>query len=108
MSWFADVSYWNPPSPWSTDPNTVEGAITQKTGLTFDFNIPAQDGGMKLSLMLATSEELPDLITLTDDKLAKKLIDSGKVWNMEEFLKKYDSSSTLLANFPAGHEAGND
>jgi putative aldouronate transport system substrate-binding protein len=101
VTWFADVNYWNPPSPWSTDPNTVEGAITQKTGLTFDFNIPAQDAGMKISLMLATSEELPDLITLTDDKLEKKLIDSGMVWNMEEFLKKYDSDSTLLANFPA-------
>ena len=74
VSWFSDVSFWNPPSPWNTDPKTVEGAITQKTGLTFDFNIPAQDGGTKLSLMLATSEELPDLITVTDDKLVKKLI----------------------------------
>ena len=74
VTWFADASFWNPPSPWSTDPNTVEGAITQKTGLTFDFNIPAQDAGTKISLMLTTSEELPDLITLTDDKLEKKLI----------------------------------
>ena len=100
MTWFSDASFWNPPSPWNTDPKSVEGAITQKTGLTFDFNIPAQDGGTKLSLMLATSEKLPDIITVTDGKLVKKLIDSGKVWNMEEFLKKYDPSSTLLANFP--------
>ena len=50
--------------------------------------------------MLATSEKLPDIVTVTDGTLVKKLIDSGKVWNMEEFLKKYDPSSTLLANFP--------
>ena len=73
VTWFADASFWNPPSPWSTDPNTVEGAITQKTGLTFDFNIPAQDGGTKLSLMLATSEKLPDIITVTDGQLVKEV-----------------------------------
>ncbi|KRE47034.1 hypothetical protein [Paenibacillus sp. Soil522] len=100
LTWFADGSYWNPPSPWSTDPNTVEGAITQKTGLTFDFNVPAQDGVMKLSLMLTTLEDLPDIITLTDGKMQKKLVDSGKVWNLEEFMQKYNPESTLIKTFP--------
>jgi putative aldouronate transport system substrate-binding protein len=100
VTWFSDAGFWNPPSPWSTDPNTVEGAITKKTGLTFDFNIPAQDGGTKLSLMLATSDNLPDIITVSDANLVKKLVDADKVWNLEEFLKKYDPSSELLTNFP--------
>jgi putative aldouronate transport system substrate-binding protein len=100
LAWFADTSFWNPPSPWNTDPNSVEGTITQKTGLTFQWNIPAQDAGTKLSLMLTTSDKLPDIMTVTDGTLIKKLIQSGKVWNMEEFLKKYDPSSPLLTNFP--------
>lgn len=101
LSWFSDASFWNPPSPWNTDPNTVEGAITKKTGITFDFNIPAQDGGTKLNLMLVSNDKLPDVLTLTDGTLEKKLIQSDKVWNLEEFLKKYDPSSPLLTSFPA-------
>jgi putative aldouronate transport system substrate-binding protein len=101
LTWFADASFWNPPAPWSTDPNTVEGAITQKTGLTFDFNIPAQDAGTKLNLMLATSQDLPDIITVTDGQLHKKLIESGKIWDLDEFMKKYNPSSPLLTSFPA-------
>lgn len=101
LTWFADASFWNPPQPWSTDPNTVEGVITQKTGLTFEFNIPAQDAGTKLNLMLATSQELPDIMTITDGELHKKLIDSGKIWNLDEFMQKYNPSSPLLTTFPA-------
>lgn len=101
LTWFADASYWNPPSPWNTDPNTVQGAITQKTGLTFEFNIPAQDGGTKLNLMLATSQELPDIITITDGPLHKKLVESGKIWDLDEFMQKYNPSSPLLTSFPA-------
>lgn len=101
LTWFADASFWNPPAPWSTDPNTVEGVITQKTGLTFEFNIPAQDAGTKLNLMLATSQELPDLMTITDSQLHKKLVDSGKIWDLDEFMQKYNPSSPLLTSFPA-------
>ncbi|WP_127495298.1 extracellular solute-binding protein [Paenibacillus glycanilyticus] len=100
LTWFSDVSGWNPPSPWNSDPNSVEGTITSKTGLSFEFNIPAQDAGTKLSLMLVSSNKLPDIMTLTDGTLEKKLIDAGKVWNLDEFLKKYNPSSPLLTNFP--------
>jgi putative aldouronate transport system substrate-binding protein len=98
--WFADASFWNPPQPWNTDPNTVEGTITKKTGLTFDFNIPPQDAVTKLSLMLATSDKLPDVITVSDNILIKKLIQADKVWKLDDFLKKYDPSSPLLTKFP--------
>ncbi|MCA0755418.1 hypothetical protein KP806_10175 [Paenibacillus sp. N4] len=100
--WFSSIDFWNPPSTWSTDPNTVQGAITEKTGLTFEFNIPAQDGDTKLNLMLVSSgEAFPDVITITNDVLGKKLIESGKVWDLDEFLKKYDPESHLLKDFPA-------
>lgn len=99
--WFSTVDFWNPPATWSTDPNTVPGAITEKTGLTFEFNIPAQDGDTKLNLMLVSGNSFPDVITITNDVLIKKLIESGKVWDLDEFLKQYDPDSHLLTNFPA-------
>lgn len=100
--WFSSIDFWNPPTTWSTDPNTVQGAITEKTGLTFEFNIPAQDGDTKLNLMLVSSgEAFPDVITITNDVLGKKLIEAGKVWELDEFLKKYDPGSHLLTDFPA-------
>ncbi|QGG57356.1 extracellular solute-binding protein [Paenibacillus sp. B01] len=100
LTWFSDVSGWNPPSPWNSDPNSVEGTITSKTGISFEFNIPAQDAGTKLSLMLVNGDKLPDVMSITDGTLIKKLIQADKVWNLDEFLKQYDPDSPLLANFP--------
>ncbi len=102
VTWFATVGFWNPPSVWNTDPKTVPGAITEKTGLTFEFNIPAQDAETKLNLMLVSNNtEIPDVLTLTNEVLGKKLIEAGKVWDIDEFLKKYDPDSHLLKEFPA-------
>ncbi|PWW02559.1 putative aldouronate transport system substrate-binding protein [Paenibacillus cellulosilyticus] len=103
--WFSSVDFWNPPAKWNTDPNSVEGAITAKTGLTFEFNIPAQDGDTKLNLMLLSNKEFPDVLTITNDVMVKKLIQSGKVWDLEEFLKKYDPDSHILKDFPADVKA---
>lgn len=100
LVWFSDVNGWNPPSPWNSDPNSVEGTITSKTGLSFDFNIPAQDAGTKLSLMLVSSDKLPDVISIGDGTLIKKLIQADKVWKLDDFLKKYDPDSPLLTSFP--------
>ena len=50
--------------------------------------------------MLVSSNKLPDIMTLTDGTLEKKLIQAGKVWNLDDFLKKYDPTSPLLSNFP--------
>ncbi|OMF24126.1 hypothetical protein BK133_23185 [Paenibacillus sp. FSL H8-0548] len=99
--WFSTVDFWNPPAAWSTDPKTVPGAITEKTGLTFEFNIPAQDGDTKLNLMLVSGDNFPDVVTVTNDVLIKKLIEADKVWELDEFLKKYDPESHLLSDFPA-------
>lgn len=100
LTWFSDVSGWNPPSTWNVDPNTVTGAITENTGLTFTFDIPAQDAGTKLSLALVSNNKLPDIMSITDGTLIKKLIDADKVWKLDEFLEKYSPSSPLFEKFP--------
>ena len=105
--WYATVDFWNPPKTWKTDLNSIQGKITEKTGLTFDFDIPAQDGETKLNLMLATSgDDFPDVVTVTNDLMVKKLIDSGKVWNLDEFIQKYDPDSHLLKDFPSDVRSG--
>lgn len=101
VSWFSSVGFWNPPK-WSTEPGTVMGEITKKTGLTFSYNIPAQDGETKLNLMMvATSDAFPDVITTIGEVMGKKLVQADKVWKLDEFLQKYDPESHLLKDFPA-------
>jgi len=99
-TWFSDVPFWNPPTTWSTDPSTVQGAITQKTGLKFTMNIPAQDADAKLSLLMV-SGVLPDVITISDPVAIQKLEKSKKVWKLDDLLKKYDPKSHILTDFPA-------
>ncbi|MFC5467956.1 extracellular solute-binding protein [Cohnella suwonensis] len=101
LSWFATAGFWNPPQ-WKTESGTVSGEITKKTGLTFSYNIPAQDGDTKLSLlMVSSSKNFPDVITTVGPDMSQKLASSGKVWKLEEFLKQYDPESHLLKDFPA-------
>ncbi|MDQ0889708.1 ABC-type glycerol-3-phosphate transport system substrate-binding protein [Paenibacillus sp. V4I9] len=101
VNWFSTAGFWNPPQ-WNTEPGTVTGELTKKTGLTFSYNIPAQDGDTKLSLlMVSSSDAFPDVITTVGPDMSKKLTQSGKVWKLEEFLKKYDPESHLLKSFPA-------
>lgn len=100
LTWFSTVGGWNPPQ-WTTEPGTVMGEQTKKTGLTFSFNIPAQDGETKLNLMMVSSaDSFPDVITTVGPNMGKKLVEAGKVWDLEEFLKKYDPKSHLLKDFP--------
>lgn len=100
VNWFVTAGGWNPPQ-WSTDSGTVNGEITKKTGLTFSYNIPAQDGDTKLSLLMVSSSEFPDVITTVGPDMSQKLTKSGKVWKLDEFLQKYNPQSHLLKDFPA-------
>ena len=88
---------------WSSDPNTFMGIITKKTGVKFAMDIPPQDGDTKLSLMLV-SGDIPDVITVADPdnatNIISKLVKSGKVWSLDELIKKYDPNSHLLQDFP--------
>lgn len=105
LNWFSSVGFWNPPQ-WTTEPGTVMGEMTAKTGLTFSYNIPAQDGDTKLNLMMVSSSDaFPDVITTVGPDMGKKLVDAGKVWELEEFLKKYDPESHLLKDYPADVKA---
>lgn len=97
-TWFSDVSFWNPP-PWSNEEGTITGDITKKTGLSLDLSIPSDDGDSRLCLMLINGN-LPDIISIMDKKTISHLVKSGKVWRMEEFLKKYAPDSHLLSDFP--------
>ncbi|MBD0384088.1 hypothetical protein [Paenibacillus sedimenti] len=100
LTWFATVGGWNPPQ-WTTEPGTVMGEQTKKTGLTFTYNIPAQDGDTKLNLMMVSSSDaFPDVITTIGQDMGKKLVEAGKVWELKEFLTKYDPESHLLKGFP--------
>ncbi|MDF2648294.1 MAG: hypothetical protein K0Q73_4099 [Paenibacillus sp.] len=101
LNWFATAGGWNPPQ-WTTEPGTVMGEQTKKTGLTFTYNIPAQDADTKLNLMMVSSSDaFPDVITTLGPDMGKKLVEAGKVWELEEFLNKYDPKSHLLKDFPA-------
>ena len=75
--------------------------LRKRPGLTFSYNIPAQDGDTKLSLLMVSSSEFPDVITTVGPEISQKLTKSGKVWKLDEFLQKYDPQSHLLKDFPA-------
>ena len=46
------------------------------------------------------NDDLPDIISLTNETTISQLITSGKVWDLEEFLKRYCPESHLLKSFP--------
>lgn len=95
---FCDVSHWNPPV-WDIKEGTVTSEISKRTGLMLDVEVPSQDADTKLKIMLV-NDELPDLISVTDTTVISQLVTSGKVWELEEFLKKYKPDSHLLKTFP--------
>lgn len=97
-SLFCDVNFWEPPS-WDTQEGTITGDISKITGLALDIMVPPQNADAQLSLMLL-NDELPDIISITDETAVSQLITSGKVWNMEEFLTRYCPDSHLLTRFP--------
>lgn len=98
FEWFSSVSYWNPPE-WSLAEDTVTGQISRKTGVAFSYNIPQRNAGMQLGQMLV-KEQLPDVISISDAALQKQLVESGKVWNIQELLQQYDPDSHVLKQFP--------
>lgn len=96
LTWFSDVNWWTM-GQWTTKPGTVEGAITQKTGLTFNFNVPAQDADTKLNLMMVTGR-LPDVMSLSNYTTVEQLVKAGKVWSITDLMQKYDPG--FLKTFP--------
>lgn len=95
---FCDVNHWNPPA-WDLSEDSITGKITKKTGVQLDTTVPAQDADLRLKILMV-NDELPDLISVTDETVISQLVTWGKVWNLEEFLKKYKPDSHLLKDFP--------
>lgn len=98
LSLFCDVNFWKPPQ-WETKEGSITGQISEKTGVVIDTNVPAQDADKQLSLLLV-HEELPDMVSVTDHTMISQLVDSGKVWDLEEFFETYLPDSHILKDFP--------
>ncbi len=96
LEWFIDFSAL--PSNWNMNEPIFAG-ITEKTGVQCALNIPAEDAGTKLNLLMV-SGKLPDLITISNGDLIAEMIASDMVWDLEELLKTYVPDSHLLTAFP--------
>lgn len=97
-SLFCDVSWWETPA-WREDEGTITGDISERTGLALDIIEPTQKADTQLKIMLL-NDELPDIISVTDNITISQLVTSGKVWRLDEFLETYLPESHLLQDFP--------
>lgn len=98
LTMFSDVTFWNFPD-WSLADGSITAEISGKTGVVPEITIPPQEADKKLSLKLHKGA-LPDIISITDPTMIRQLIDSEKVWRMDEFLEQYCQNSHLLQDFP--------
>jgi putative aldouronate transport system substrate-binding protein len=99
LTLYSDVEFWRPPA-WDITEGTITGDISKNTGVTVDVTVPARDADRQLSLMLINND-LPDIISITDQTVMGQLVTSGKVWDLEEFFEKYKPDSQFLKDFPA-------
>lgn len=99
ISWYSDVSGWGPANWNDVETSPLMDAIEEKYGVTLNIEQPATDADTKLALMIAT-DDLPDLISITDSDTITQLIQSGYVYTITEFLETYDPESHLLTDFP--------
>ena len=100
FNWFSDVSGWGPANWNGTDTSPLLDSLREQFGAEFAIEQPATDASTKLALMIATND-LPDLISITDSQTISQLIESGYVYTIPEFLEQYDPESHLLTDFPA-------
>lgn len=98
VSLFMGVDFWHEPE-WDVAEGTITGDISRKTGLAVDVMPRLEDPNRQLSLMLVNND-LPDVISVTDQTVISQLVTSGKVWDLEEFLKTYRPDSHILKEFP--------
>lgn len=100
LNWYSCIAGWGP-AGWTSgvkeSPLTTE--LREKYGITLNIEQPPTDAETKLGLMIAT-DDLPDIISLTDDDTINQLIASDKVYTMQELLQTYDPESHLLKDFP--------
>ncbi len=100
INWYSDVSGWGPANWTGVTSSPLLDALYEKYGVIMEIEQPATDAATKLALMIATND-LPDLISITDGETISQLIESGYVYTIPEFVEKYDPDSTFLQDFPA-------
>lgn len=98
VSWYSTVPGFGPDN-WNVSSSPALDYMRDTIGLTVKLEQPPTDADTKLGLMIA-SNDLPDVISVTDRDTMHELIDSGQIWDMESFLKEYDPESHLLKDFP--------
>ena len=81
--WYSDVAGYGPAN-WNTDSSPALDYIRDNIGLTFNLEQPPTDAATKLGLMLATND-LPDIISITNSDSMKDLINAGAVWICRNF-----------------------
>lgn len=101
LYWYSDVSGWGPATAnWSTDESKAIKYIEENIGLSLKIEQPPTDAATKLGLMIA-SGDLPDLMSITDADIYNQLVDSGKIWKLEEFFAEYGEDTSFVDDFPA-------
>lgn len=75
-------------SKWGDDLTSAE--ITGQTGVKLDIEIPAdlEDGRSRINLMMSTNQ-YPDLIMTSKSELSRKLVASGALIPLDEYIEQY-------------------
>ncbi len=86
FKWFLDASWYQ----FTWGDSAVSKYITEKTGVTIDFDVPSGDSNQKLTTLIA-SDSLPDFLSVGfwEDNF-KKLQESGMVYALNELADQYD------------------
>ena len=99
IDWFSDVSGWGPANWNGAETSPLMDSVKEKFDAVFAIEQPATDAATKLALMIATND-LPDLISITNSDTIAQLIESGYVWPIDDFMQEYLPESHLLKDFP--------
>lgn len=87
LNWYIHYS-WFPTVVWGED--MVSRQITEQTGVSVNFVVPAGNEAEKLNTLIA-SGTLPDLITLGFwETQIKDMIEGDLVWPLDELAEMYD------------------
>lgn len=101
LNWFSDVSGWGPATAnWSVSDSPATAFIRDEFGLTLNIEQPPTDPATTIGLMIAT-DDLPDLISISNQDTYRQLIEGNKVWELDDFFSEHDAESHLLTDFPA-------
>ena len=73
INWYSDVSGWGPANWTGVTSSPLLDALKENFGVTMSIEQPATDAATKLALMIATND-LPDLISITDSETIAQLI----------------------------------